>query len=237
MITENIVAEVKEAKYFSVISDEVEDAAAVEQISLVVRYVHKEENNHQYTGDYFVKESFVGFKEQHRQMTGDAIASTILKKMEELGLNCVYLWAQGYDGSGSMAGKRKGVSSIILQKYPLATYIHCCNHILNLSIASSCSQVLVRNMMGSVSQMSKFFQHSKRHDKLLEVIECELPEVKKKRVKPFVGPDGLRDTMQYKCLLIFTLPLCKLCMTLHMVKILSHGIQKLSMMQTAYLLL
>ena len=76
-----------------------------------------------------------------------------------------------------MASVRKGASSIIRQKYPLATYIHCCSHILNLAIASSCSQALVRNTMGSVSEVWK-------QDKLAEVIECELPEVKKKRVKP-----------------------------------------------------
>ena len=158
IITESIIAEVNEAKFFAVISDEVQDAASIEQITFVLRYVHKGDS-------YAVKEKFVGFKEQHREMTGDAIAATILEKLEELGLNCEYLRGQGYDGSGSMAGIRKGASSIILQKYPLATYIHCCSHILNLSIASSCSQVLVRNMMGSVSEVSKFFEHGKRQDK------------------------------------------------------------------------
>ena len=131
-----------------------------------------------------MKENFVGFKEQHREMTGDAVAVTILEKLDELGLKCEYLRGQGYDGSGSMAGIKKGASSRILQKYPLATYIHCCSHILNLAIASSCSQELVRNMMGSVSEVSKFFEHGKRQDKLVEVIEKELPDVKKKRVKP-----------------------------------------------------
>ena len=178
MITEAIIAEVNEAKFFAVISDEVQDSASIEQISLVLRYVHKDEDL------YMVKESFIGFKEQHREMTGQAIAETILEKLEELGLNCEYLRGQGYDGSGSMAGIRKGASTIILQKYPLATYIHCCSHLLNLSIASSCSQVLVRNMMGSISEVSKFFEHGKRQDKLEEVIERELPDVKKKRVKP-----------------------------------------------------
>ena len=95
-----------------------------------------------------------------------------------------------YEGKGTMEvdqwlhGVRKDVSSIILEKYPLATYIHCCSHILNLSIASSCSEVLVRNMMGSVSEVSKFFEHGKRQDKMAEVIDHEFPEVKKKRVKP-----------------------------------------------------
>ena len=39
-------------------------------------------------------------------------------------------------------------------------------------------------MMGSISEVSKFFEHGKRQDKLEEVIERELPDVKKKRVKP-----------------------------------------------------
>ena len=178
MITEKVVAKVNEAKHFSVISDEVQDVASIEQITFVLRYVHHEGES------YVVKESFAGFKEQHREMTGEAVASTIVQKLDELGLNCDNLRGQGYDGSGSMAGIRKGASSIVLLKYPLATYIHCCSHILNLSIASSCSVVLVRNMMGTVSEVSKFFEHGKRQDKLEEVIESELPEVRKKRVKP-----------------------------------------------------
>lgn len=79
---------------------------------------------------------------------------------------------------------RKGASSIILKKYPLATFVHCCSHVLNVSIASSCKEVLIRNMMGSVSEVWKFFEHGKRQDKLVETIECTLPEVNKKRVKP-----------------------------------------------------
>ena len=165
MITEAIIAEVNEAKFFAVISDDVQDAASIEQITFVLRYVHKE-------GDFYVvKESFVGFKEQYRKMTEEAIAGTILEKLEELRLYCGYLRGQGYDGSESMAGVRKGASSEILEKYPLATYIHCCSHILNLSIASSCSEVLVRNIMGSISEVSKFFEHGKRQDKLVEVID------------------------------------------------------------------
>lgn len=50
----------------------------IEQITFVLRYVHKEEDV------YMVKENFGGFKEQHREMTGDAVASTILVKMQQL---------------------------------------------------------------------------------------------------------------------------------------------------------
>ena len=39
-------------------------------------------------------------------------------------------------------------------------------------------------MMGSVSEVSKFFEHGKRQDKLTEVIDHEFSDVKKKQVKP-----------------------------------------------------
>lgn len=225
MITKTILAEVNEARFFAVIADEVQDAASIEQITFVLRYVHKQGNV------YVVKEKFVGFKEQHREMTGESIAATILMKLERLGLNCAYLRGQGYDGSGSMAGKRKAASSIILQKYPLATYIHCCSHILNLSIASSCSLVLVCNMMGSVSEVCKFFEHGKRQDKLVEVIEQELPEVKKKQVKPLCRTRWLERHDALEFLLNYILSLYWLFMTLRMEKILSLGTGKPSVMR------
>ena len=113
-------------------------------------------------------------------MTGDAIATAILEKLGELGLNCEYLRGQGYDGSGSMAGIRKGASSVILQMYSLATYIYCCSHILSLAVASSCTKVIVHNMMGSVSEVSKLFEHGKRQDKLAEVIKHKMPDTKRR---------------------------------------------------------
>ena len=60
-----------EAKFFSIICAEVQDVASIEQITFILRYVHKEGDS------YVVKERFTGFKEQHREMTGDAISSTI----------------------------------------------------------------------------------------------------------------------------------------------------------------
>ena len=91
---------------------------------------------------YVIKEKFFGSREQHCKMSGGAVDSTTLEGIEALGINAQYLRGEGYDGSGSMAGVKKGASSVILQKYPLATYVHCCSHVLNLSTASACSRPL-----------------------------------------------------------------------------------------------
>ena len=47
-----------------------------------------------------------------------------------------------------MSGKVKGVSTIILNKYPKATYVHYRSHVLNLSIVNECKMLLIQNMMG-----------------------------------------------------------------------------------------
>ena len=70
MVTEKMLAEVSTAKFFTIISDEVQDAVAIEQVTFVLRYVHKAENVH------VVNEKVVGFKEQHHEMTGEAVAFT-----------------------------------------------------------------------------------------------------------------------------------------------------------------
>ena len=51
MITEAIIAEVNEAMFFAVNFDEVQDAASIEQITFVLRYVRKE-------GDFYVVKEF-----------------------------------------------------------------------------------------------------------------------------------------------------------------------------------
>ena len=62
----------------------------------------------------------MGFKEQHHEMTG---VSTILEKLEEVGLNCEYLHRQGYGGSKSMAGIRRGTAVAIYSTYLLPVHV------------------------------------------------------------------------------------------------------------------
>ena len=153
IITEKIITHVKNAPFFTVIADEIQDVTSTEQLSVVLRT--------QRSGEFSTEERFLAFKELHCEMTGEAIATTILTALKSLGLDCDYLHGQGHDGSGSMAGSVRGASSCITQQHPLAVYVYCFSHTLNLAIANSCTIPLVRNMIGSVSEVWKFlqFQH------------------------------------------------------------------------------
>ena len=66
-IRNEIIAEVKRAKFYSVIADEVTDTANKEELSLSLRFVV----------DGTVKEVFVDFVEVER-ITGQVLAQTIL---------------------------------------------------------------------------------------------------------------------------------------------------------------
>ena len=59
-----------------------------------------------------------------------------------------------------MSGKVKGASTIILNKYPKATYVQYRSHVLNLSIVNECKMTLIQNMMGILLKICIFFKYS-----------------------------------------------------------------------------
>ena len=88
---------------------------------------------------------------------------------------------QVYDGAGNTAGKCAGAAARIRSEYPLAIYMHCASHKLNLCVASSCSVQMVKNMMDTVRVISDFFSNSpKRQAALEKKIEDLLPAAKHK---------------------------------------------------------
>lgn len=128
-IQDKIVAEINEAGAFSLLADEASDSSNKEQLPLVLRFVNKERN---------VREEFVGFYECEDGVTGQAIATLILKAVQELGLSMDFCKGQCYDGAGNMSGPCNGAAAIVRRQYPKAIYTHCMAHRLNLSVVSAC---------------------------------------------------------------------------------------------------
>eukprot|EP00794_Sanderia_malayensis_P012338 gene12338-13612_t len=70
-----IVSEVKKAKYFSILADEATDVSNMEQMAVVLRYVH----------DCKIEEAFMGFIHGNKGLKGTEIAATILRTVHILG--------------------------------------------------------------------------------------------------------------------------------------------------------
>ncbi|XP_072037479.1 52 kDa repressor of the inhibitor of the protein kinase-like [Amphiura filiformis] len=84
-----------------------------------------------------------------------------------------------------MSSARIGVQELIRKESPLAVYIHCSGHCLNLVIAHSCKLQPVRNMIDKLKAVCLFFENSPKRNGMLEAIYNKFIPDKKKR-KPLL---------------------------------------------------
>jgi hypothetical protein len=129
-VLRDIVKDINNSPYFSIIVDETTDCSKKEQVSICMRYV----------SDLRPVEDFIGLYET-ANTTGEALASVIHDVLIRLNLPVESLRGQCYDGAANMAGHHKGVQSRILAIQPKALYVHCFAHSLNLSVQESIRSV------------------------------------------------------------------------------------------------
>lgn len=79
-----------------------------------------------------------------------------------------------------MAGRIKGVQSVIKTKYPKALYVHCAAHSLNLVVSSASDLQPIQNCLAIIEKTHVFFNTPKRNNVLQHEIENSdiLPNVK-----------------------------------------------------------
>ena len=158
LLQRDVVQAANSSTAFSILADETADISGKEQLSLAVRYM---ETN---SATPRIHEEFLGYAHLH-QVTAEAIACAILDSCLEIGLDMSKLVGQGYDGCSAMAGIQGGVQAIIKQKFPKAFFVHCSSHRLNLVVNDLNSLSVVRNSVGTIKSVIKFFRDStiRRH--------------------------------------------------------------------------
>lgn len=72
-----------------------------------------------------------------------SLKKTIDKLLSDFKLSVTTIRGQGYDGASNMRGEFNGLKSLVLKDNPLAFYVHCFAHRLQLTICcnskESCS--------------------------------------------------------------------------------------------------
>eukprot|EP00112_Aurelia_sp_Birch-Aquarium-sp1_P017461 Seg405.3 transcript_id=Seg405.3/GoldUCD/mRNA.D3Y31 product="Zinc finger MYM-type protein 1" protein_id=Seg405.3/GoldUCD/D3Y31 len=137
MIKEDIIRDVKNAKFWTIMADETQDRAKREQLVIAIRYVDtkneptiiKEEPVVilDLIADIMGSDQSEVTEHSEIKLSGKAIGETLLRHINELGLDLQYLIGQGYDGAASMSSERVGVCSVIKTAAPLpTTYIAAC---------------------------------------------------------------------------------------------------------------
>lgn len=168
ILANDIVAKANNSECFSILADETNDIAGVEQLSLGVRFPVFEDSI------LTIYEEFLGFVEI-KEFDAESIADAILSKCENLSLKMEYCVGQGYDGCSAMSGKENGVKAIIQRKYPDANFVHCSSHRLNLVVNDSNHVSEIRNSIGTIKEVIKFFRDSNIRRQLIPSIPtlCE----------------------------------------------------------------
>lgn len=177
IITRKIVDEVNSAQAFSILADETADISKQEQFTLCLRYVKQDPEKR-----YFITENFLQFVPL-KQLTGEYMAETLLKSLDDCGIDTIYLRGQGFDGAAAMSGVFKGAQAFISKKHPKALYVHCAAHCLNLAISNSTEVSAIRNCFGTIQKIWDFFNTPKRQAVLQEKISEMIPESNKLKLK------------------------------------------------------
>lgn len=175
-IRNKLTAQLKdEGAVFTIIADETTDVSNHEMLALCLRFVSANNQNVE------IKEIFFDFVHLNRT-SGNKIAQCIIDSLSRHGIDVNKCRGQGYDGAGAMSSARVGVQARIKEVSPLALYVHCNSHVLNLSIAAACKIPSVRNMIDSLNEVYLFFHNSPKRQTYFELVieRLEIPSNVKK---------------------------------------------------------
>lgn len=149
-ITDDLAEEVRSAKFYSIMSDEV-TSHGKELMPLRIRFVDKDNN---------IREEFVGFHFL-RRITRRDISVTIVITLEKLNISVENMHLQCYDKAANMASDRCGAQKFVRKSgAALAPYMHCTSHRLNLVNVHSCGVTDVKLTLDQMKSVYLFFENN-----------------------------------------------------------------------------
>lgn len=164
MVISKIVTAMKLQGACSIIADGTQDESKLEACCLILRYI---ELNHE--GVPKPVERTIGIFTTG-DTGGQSLSVEMTKCLETAGVDMKSIIGQSYDGASNMSGRYNGVRAKIEELQPMALYVWCKGHRLNLviqNVLACCREV--RNALGTVQELYVFFVGHRRHAVLLEM--------------------------------------------------------------------
>jgi hypothetical protein len=130
LVLRKIVAEIIEAKYFSIIVDSTPDISKQDQLTVVIRYIKPNGNSEE---RFLTFLSSVGHK-------GEQMEEALIDKFKELDIDIKNCRGQAYDNASNMSGIYNGLQACIKKYSKNANFVPCAAHSLNL-IGSNAAEI------------------------------------------------------------------------------------------------
>lgn len=152
---------------FAVIADGTRDVNGQEQESICVRYV---------TDDLFPNEAFLGFYAAE-STTGATLRKIVLDVLCRLQLPTENLRGQTFDGAANMSGAYNGAQALIREVQPLAIFVHCSAHCINLVTEAACTaSQFIRDAIDTVHELGVLSKQSGKFQTLLASVAAKQHE-------------------------------------------------------------
>lgn len=168
VLINEIKKEVFKCNFVAIMLDETSDISHKSQLALILRYV--------LNGQPF--ERFIGFYDVSADRSAQALSQFVKNFVDLWGFG-KKLIAQTYDGAAVMSGALNGTQKLVRDAFPLAIFIHCFAHNLNLVLSKSVSFIKeCKIFFSSISGLTSFFSNStKRNYALDAIVHKKFPKV------------------------------------------------------------
>ena len=159
-LEKSLINEINSSPFFSLIVDTTQDITKIDQMSIIFRYVQIIRDETCKPLKLNIKETFMGFHNTTNH-SASGMTEQILSFLNSQSINLKKCRGQGYDGANVLKGAYNSVQTRIKNIEPLAEYVHCASHNLNLVIndtVSGCKEVV--NFFTLLQEIYTFFGNS-----------------------------------------------------------------------------
>jgi len=166
-VKKSIISDVQKVPFFSYITDTTQDIRKQDLMSQIIRYVVIEKNEDNKPIKLRIEESFLGFCLLNDH-SASGFSDKILENIKNYGFDIGKLRGQSYDGAAVMAGVYNRVQTKIKAHCPLAEYIHCNAHNLNLVLNDTMNaSIEIQNFFAIIQKLYVYFALSGKRWKIL----------------------------------------------------------------------
>ncbi len=164
-IQRDIMSNIHDSNYFTIMADECTDSANKEQVVICLRWVdHKLEVHEDFIGLYNVPD-----------ISANTIFSVITDCLLRMNLQWNRCRGQCFDGAANMTGIRNGVATKILQLESRALFTHCYGHSLNLAVCDTIKNSKVaRDALDTSFEITKLIKFSPKREAMFDQLKKDL---------------------------------------------------------------
>lgn len=159
-VREEMLMEVRESRFFSLVTGDLVEFANEKHLPLFLRFVNQQN---------VLREEFLDF------VPFDGDEPALVERLEaqltdRWGLSMEDCRGQAHKATGISTTKMKAVAILLMEKYPLALHLPCSHMALNIHLANSLPFPNVQVVMETLRRIGAFFQAQSTQDELEKAI-------------------------------------------------------------------